>query len=609
LTQEIALVLAILAIAIILFATEKLRVDVISMMVLLSLLLLGLVNIDEAFSGFSSPAVVTVWAIYIVSSGLFRTGVADFIGQRILGIAGVREPRLIGVIMLTVGSMSAFMNNIGATAVLLPAVSSIARRSKVSISKLLIPLSFGSLLGGVTTLIGTPPNLLVSNALREAGQQPFSLFDYTPMGLIIMFSGIVYMVLIGRHLLPERVATSDLTENYKVRDYLTEVRVLPESPLVGKTSVESRLGQDYDLDIVARIGDGHRLPSRSRQQVTPSRRRRLTLRRDEYIQEGDILIVRGNLDTILSIQEDQGFDIVPDVALGDAELTSDEIAIAEVLIPTRSELVGKTLKELAFRDKYNLTVLGLWRSGEPLRRKLADTPLQFADVLLVQGAREHINLLRRDPDFLPLEPVELETRRTRKAPMALAVFGIMLGSVILGWLHISAAAVLGAVLMVLTRCLTMEEAYESVEWKSVFLIAGMLPMGVAMANTGTATFLADQIVTAVGGLGPQMIMVGLFVLTTIITEFMSNAAAAVLVAPIAISTAVGLGADPRAFVMGVGIAASNSFLFPIGHQANVLIFGPGGYKFFDFTKIGLPLTLLIWLLLIIFLPMLWPLYP
>jgi di/tricarboxylate transporter len=609
LTQEIALVLAVLAIAIILFATEKLRVDVISMMVLLSLLLLGLVDIDEAFSGFSSPAVITVWAIYIVSSGLFRTGVADFIGQRILGVAGVREPRLIGLIMLTVGSMSAFMNNIGATAVLLPAVSSIARRSKVSISKLLIPLSFGSLLGGVTTLIGTPPNLLVSNALHEAGQQPFGLFDYTPMGLIIMASGIAYMVLIGRHLLPERVATSDLTENYKVRDYLTEVRVLPESPLVGKTSVESRLGQDYDLDIVARIGDGHRLPSRSKQQVTPSRRRRLALRRDEHIQQGDILIVRGNLDTILSIQEDQGFDIVPDVALGDAELTSDEIAIAEVLIPTRSELVGKTLKELAFRDKYNLTVLGLWRSGEPLRRKLADAPLQFADVLLVQGDREHINLLRRDPDFLPLEPVELETRRTRKAPVALAIFGIMLGSVILGWLHISAAAVLGVVLMVLTRCLTMEEAYESVEWKSVFLIAGMLPMGVAMAKTGTATFLADQIVTAVGGLGPQMIMVGLFVLTTIITEFMSNAAAAVLVAPIAISTAVGLGADPRAFVMGVGIAASNSFLFPIGHQANVLIFGPGGYKFFDFTKIGLPLTLLIWLLLIIFLPILWPLYP
>lgn len=591
-TQEIALTLGILAVAIVLFASEKLRVDVISMLVLLSLLLLGLITPEEAFSGFSSPAVITVWAIYIVSAGLFRTGIADFIGQRILSVAGTRESRLIGVIMLTVGSMSAFMNNIGATAVLLPAVSSIARQVKISSSKLLIPLAFGSLLGGVTTLIGTPPNLLVSNALFEAGLEPFGLFDYTPMGLIIMFSGILYMVAIGRHLLPEREAAADLTESYQVRDYLTEVRVLPGSPLVDRTAAESRFGQDYDLNIVGRIRD----------------QRRLTMRRDARIREGDVLIVRGNLNTILRVRESQGLEIVPDIRMGEAELTSDDIAIAEALIPTRSELAGKSLNEIAFRDRYNVTVLGLWRHGEPVRRKLADEPLEFADVLLVQGQRSRINLLRTDPNFLLLEPVELEMRRTTKAPFALLVFGIMLGSVILGWLHISAAAVLAAMLMVLTRCLTMDEAYESIEWKSVFLIAGMLPMGVAMEKTGTAQFLADQIIALVGGLGPQMIMVGLFILTTIITEFMSNAAAAVLVAPIAISTAASLGADPRAFVMGVGIAASNSFLFPIGHQANVLVFGPGGYRFFDFTRVGLPLTLLIWILLVLFLPIFWPLY-
>jgi di/tricarboxylate transporter len=608
LTHEIALVLAVLVIAIILFATEKLRVDVISMMVLLSLLLLGLVDIDEAFSGFSSPAVITVWAIYIVSAGLFRTGVADFIGQRILSVAGSSEPRLIGVIMLAVGTMSAFMNNIGATAVLLPAVSSIARRVKTSPSKLLIPLSFGSLLGGVTTLIGTPPNLLVSNALHEANLQPFGLLDYAPMGLIIMFSGIVYMVVVGRHLLPARQGTTDLTGSYQVRDYLTEVRVQPGSPLVNKTVIESRFGQDYDLNIVSRRGAQPRLPDPGKRRLPSSNRRRLTMRRDERIQEGDVLVVRGNLGTILKIKERQGLEIIPDVELSDAELTTEEIAIAEVLIPTRSELVGKSLKEIAFRDKYNLTVLALWRHGEPIRRKLADAPLDFADVLLVQGRRDRINLLRTDPNFLLLEPVELETRRTHKAPLALGIFGIMLGSVLIGWLHISAAAVLGAILMVLTRCLTMEEAYEAIEWKSVFLIAGMLPMGVAMGKTGTAEFLADHIIATVGPLGPQMIMVGLFILTTIVTEFMSNAAAAVLVAPIAISAALGLGADPRAFVMGVGIAASNSFLFPIGHQANVLIFGPGGYKFFDFTRVGLPLTLLIWLLLILFLPVIWPLY-
>jgi di/tricarboxylate transporter len=609
LTQEIALVLAILGIAIVLFASEKLRVDVISMMVLLSLLLLGLVDTDEAFSGFSSPAVVTVWAIYIVSAGLFRTGIADFIGQRILNVAGTREPRLIGVIMLTVGSMSAFMNNIGATAVLLPAVSSIARRAKISISKLLIPLAFGSLLGGVMTLIGTPPNLLVSNALYAAGLQPFGLFDYAPMGLIIMLSGVLYMVTIGRHLLPEREAAADLTESYQVRDYLTEVRVLPGSPLVGKTSTESRFGEEYDLYIVARIRDQHHLPDSEEGSLSPSnQRRRMTMRRSSRIQESDVLIVRGSPKTILKIQESQGLEIVTDVEMGDTELTTGETTIAEVLIPTRSELVGKTLKEIAFRDRYNVAVLALWRHGEPLLGKLAEEPLEFADVLLAQGHRDRINLLRTDPDFLLLEPVALETRRTQKAPFAMSIFAIMLGSVILGWLHISAAAVLAAILMVLTRCLTMDEAYEAVEWKSVFLIAGMLPMGIAMQKTGTAQFLADLIIAAVGELGPQMTMVGLFILTTIITEFMSNAAAAVLVAPIAISTAQSLGADPRAFVMGVGIAASNSFLFPIGHQANVLVFGPGGYKFFDFTKVGLPLTLLIWVLMILLLPLLWPLY-
>jgi di/tricarboxylate transporter len=608
LTPDIALVLGVLVVAIVLFATERLRVDIISMMVLLSLLLLGLIDIDEAFSGFSSPAVITVWAIYIVSAGLFRTGVADFIGQRILNVAGTSEPRLIGTIMLTVGTMSAFMNNIGATAVLLPAVSSIARRAKTSPSRLLIPLSFGSLLGGVTTLIGTPPNLLVSNALREAGLQPFGLFDYTPMGLIVMLSGALYMVIIGRHLLPRRQAYTDLTESYRVRDYLTEIRVLPGSPLVDKTVVESRLGQDYDLTIVGRAESQRRPPSVSSQQLPSRGRRRLTMRGDDHIQESDVLIVRGDLDTILKIKETQGLEIVPDVELSDAELTTENTAVAEAIISTRSELVGKTLKELEFREKYRLTVLALWRHGEPIRRKLGDVPLDFADVLLVQGRRDRINLLRTDPNFLLLEPIELERRRTRKAPFALGIFGIMLMSVTAGWLHISAAAVLGAILMVLTNCLTMEEAYEAIEWKSVFLIAGMLPMGIAMAKTGTAKFLADQIIAVVGPLGPQMIMVGLFILTTIITEFMSNAAAAVLVAPIAISAAIGLGADPRAFVMGVGLAASNSFIFPIGHQANVLVFGPGGYKFFDFTRVGLPLTLLIWGLMVFFLPLFWPLY-
>ncbi|RMG92715.1 MAG: TRAP transporter large permease subunit [Chloroflexi bacterium] len=592
-TGEMTLVLIILGIAIVLFASERLRVDLISMMVLLTLLLTGILSTEEAFSGFSSPAVITVWAIYIVSAGLMRTGVADFIGQRILQVAGTGEKRLIGVIMVTVGGMSAFMNNIGATAVLLPAVINIGRRARIPASKLLIPLAFGSLLGGITTLIGTPPNLLVSTALADAGFEPFSLFDYTPMGLIIMVSSIIYMVMIGRHLLPDRSTREEhsLVNNYQLRNYLTELKVLQGSPLIGKTIVQSRLGEEYDLTIVGIIRDG---------------RARLGILPNAHIRAGDLLLVKGSVQELLPRCKELGVAIDPHLRLSETDLMSPETAVAEVVVSQKAEFVGQTLKEIDFRGRYGLTVLAIWRQEGPIVGLLADVPLRLGDILLVHGRRERLEALQDDGEFLLLAPVTLEKRRLSKAPFAVIIFLLMIGIVATGRLHISAAAVLAAMLMVLTGCLKMEEAYHAIQWQSVFLIAGMLPMGIAMDKTGTAQYLADQIVGTVGSMGPLGIMVGLFVLTTIITEFMSNAAAAVLVAPIAISAAVSVGADPRAFVMGVGIAASNSFLFPIGHQASVLVYGPGGYRFFDYTRVGLPLTLFIWLLMLIFLPIFWP---
>ena len=595
-TNDIALVLAILGIAIVLFATERLRVDLISMMVLLSLILTGLLTVEEAFSGFSNPAVITVWAIYIVSEALFFTGVADYLGQRILQVSGKNVARLTAVLMLTVGVMSAFMNNIGATAVLLPAVVAIGRKIKVPASKLLIPLAFGSLLGGVTTLIGTPPNLLVSSALAAAGYEPFTLFDYTPMGLIVMTSGILYFVFIGRRLLPDRQTSGsdDLTADYRLRDYLTELKVLPESNLLGKTIVESRLGEDYDLTVMGLMRDG---------------RVRLGVLPNAHIKAGDILLIKGSITQILDVQERIGARIDPHMRLSDLDLKSPEASVTEVVISQLANFAGKTLKEIDFRAKYGLTVLAIWHKEESIVGRLAEVPIQLGDVLLLQGRRERLSYLQRDPAFLVLGPVTMEYRRVKRAPISLIIFAGMILLVSTGVLHIATAAVLAAMLMVLVNVLTMDEAYQSIEWQSVFLIAGMLPMGIAMAKTGTAAFLSDLIINLVGDLGPQAIMIGLFVLTTIITEFMSNAAAAVLVAPIAISSAVTLGIAPQAFAMGVAIAASNSFLFPIGHQASVLVYGPGGYRFFDYTKVGLPLTLMIWVLLVIFLPMIWPFYP
>ncbi|MDX1615474.1 MAG: SLC13 family permease [Candidatus Promineifilaceae bacterium] len=595
-TAEITLVLVILGIAIVLFATERIRVDVISMMVLLALLFTGLLDTNEAFSGFSNPAVITVWAIYVISAGLTLTGVADFIGQRILRVAGHTEQRLVAVIMATVGSISAFMNNIGATAVLLPAVVSIGRRTGVPASKLLIPLAFGSLVGGVTTLIGTPPNLLVSTALADAGLEPFSLFDYTPMGLIVMISSISYMVLIGRRLLPSRPTHSerdgDLLADYELRDYLTELRVLSGSPLIGSTIAGSQLGEIHDLTVVGIIRRG---------------RIRLGIMPNAHIREDDLLLVKGSVDKLLRVGREIGVAIDPHRRLSEVELISPEATVAEMVISQKADFVDRTLAEIDFRGRYGLTVLAIWRAEAPIVGRLDKVPLQLGDTLLVHARRERIDAIRGEGQLLLLAPVQLEQRRLRKAPLALVIFTGMILLVATGTLHISAAAVTGTILMVLSGCLTMDEAYNAIEWQSVFLIAGMLPMGIAMEKTGTADFLAAQIIELVGGLGPQAIMIGLFILTTIITEFMSNAAAAVLVAPIAISSALTLGADPRAFVMGVGIAASNSFLFPIGHQASVLVYGPGNYRFFDFTRVGLPLTLLIWVLLIIFLPIFWPL--
>ncbi len=593
-TAEIGLVLLILGIAIVLFASERLRVDLVSLMVLLTLLLTGILTTEEAFSGFSSPAVITVWAIYIVSASLTQTGIADFIGHRILRVAGVSEWRLILFIMLTVGVMSAFMNNIGATAVLLPAVISIGRRARIPVSKLLIPLAFGSLLGGVTTLIGTPPNLLVSAALAEAGLEPFTLFDYTPMGLIIMVSSIVYMVVVGRRLLPDRenLDETNLVGQYKLRNYLTELKVLPGSPLIGNTIVESRLGEIHDLTVMGIVRDG-----RARLGVLPN----------AHIRAGDLLLTKGGARQLLQVRKEIGVGLEPELTLSDLDLTSPEAAVTEIVISQKADFVERTVAELDFRGRFGLTVLAIWRHEEPIVGRIGEIRLKLGDTLLVHGRRDRINALQYDQSFLLLAPIEIEQRRLNKAPLALAIFVLMIVLVSMGTLHISTAAVLASVMMVLVGSLKMDEAYNAIEWQSVFLIAGMLPMGIAMDKTGAAQFLADIIILWAGSFGPKAIMIGLFILTTIITEFMSNAAAAVLVAPIAISAASILGVDPRAFVMGVGIAASNSFLFPIGHQASVLVYGPGNYRFFDYTKVGLPLTLLIWTLMIIFLPIFWPL--
>lgn len=592
-TPQIALTLAIIAAAVVLFATEKLRVDLIALLVLLTLALTGLVGPTEAFAGFASPAVITVWAVYIVSGGLFKTGVADMLGERIIRLAGASEPRLIAVIMLACGVMSAFMNNIGATAVLLPAVVGISRQAKVPLSRLLIPLSFSSLLGGNMTLIGTPPNILAANILAARGLPTFAFFDFTPMGLIVFGVGILYMVLVGRHLLPKRESPETWQTARRLREYISEVRVMPNSSLVGQTLVESRLGVDYDLTVVAILRDGEEYTA---------------IRPDTLLQANDLLIVEGAVESLMQAREALDLVIEAERKLELEQLDTEQVHVVEATLAPRSHIAGRSLRQLHFRDRYGFTALAIWRQGEVITQRLRDIPLRFGDALLLRGPRERLPALQEGDEFLVLEPVALELRRRRKAPLAVGIMGLALGLVILANLPIATALVIGSVLMVLTGCLTMDEAYQSIEWRSVFLIAGMLPLGLAMETTGTARFLADLLVSGLGNLGPLAVLAGIYVMVSLITEPMSNAAATVLVVPIAIDLALELGADPRSFVLATVIGASTSFLTPVGHQANVLVLGPGGYRFFDYTRVGGLLNIVILIATLICLPLLRPLF-
>ncbi len=593
-TLDIALTLLIILVALVLFATEKLRVDVVALLVLITVGVLGLIPPKEVFSGFSNSAVITVWAVYMVSAGLFRTGVADAMGRGILRIAGDREPRLVAIIMLTVGLMSAFMNNVGATAMLLPAVVGIARQTKVPVSKLLIPLAFASLLGGKMTLIGTPANILAAGILTERDLPTFNFFEFTPMGVVVLTTGILYMVLIGRRFLPIREGAGGKEEVYRLRDYITEVRVSPESSLNGKTLVESRLGKDYDLTVLAiQRENGDKPP----------------VHWDTQIKSGDVLMVESSASDLFAARQALGLTTEAEHKLELDQLEVGDVQVIEATLAPNSHIVGSSLREVRFRDRYGFTALAISRHGEVITQRLRDVPLQFGDALLLQGPARRVSQLQEGNDFLVLEPIESEQLRRDKAPIAIGALGLAIGLAIFAGFEISLAMVIGAMVMILSGALTIQQAYESIDWRTVFLVAGMLPLGLAMEATGTARLLADLMLSVFGPLGPVATLAGIYLLAALITQPMSNAAAMVLIVPIAVDTAFGLGANYKTFTMAVVIGAATSFLSPVGHKANVLVFGPGGYKFTDYARVGALLTIALLIVSMIFLPIFWPLFP
>ena len=798
-TTEIALTLLILAGAVVLFITERLRLDLTALLVLAALTITGLVTPEEALSGFSNTAVVTVWAVFILSAGLTNTGVADIVGQQIMRVGGQGATRLVIVIMVTSAVLSGFMNNIGVAAMMMPIVVTIASQARIPPSKLLMPLSVSALIGGMLTLIGTPPNILAASALAEAGLQPFSFFDFTPMGAVMLLAGVAFMVLVGPRLLPSRnpmealglqkngegardlygleerlalialpadsrlagkslsesrigaalgltilgtqqpdgtlralradsvlhandsllalgrldrlealsrapfleIETWDSESEHLVAPDITlaELVVDEESPFAGRTLAEINLGQREGLFVLvinrggrnfysdlpyrvleagdrllvqgdyialneaaqsetfaghlfpepsdgaladayglqnwllaARIPQGSLLDGRSLADddlpgtfglaviaIVPANGRGLgdapetsraalhLPRADTVLAANDVVWLKGrpeDLDVIRSLQE---LEVNRHLDMEKIDLESAAYGLAEVVPAPRSRMFDRTLREIHFREKYGLSVLAIWRNGRAYRSDLGDMPIRPGDALLVYGPREQIRLLEQEPDFVVLSSELPRAPARNRAPVALLIMGLFVLTVLLGWLNVAVAAVIAAALMVLSGCLSMDEAYQAIDWRAVFLIAGMLPLGLAMESSGTAEFLANGMVRFVGQSGGLAVVAGFFLMTNIASQFMPSPVVTVLMAPIAITTAADLALSPYAVLMAVVLAASASFMTPVGHPANVLVMGPGGYRFADFVKVGLPLTLLVLVLTLLVLPLVWPL--
>ena len=779
-TFQVIKLLAIVTTAFVFFIGGWLRVDVVALLALSALALTGLVSAQEALAGFSSPAVVTVWAMFILSAALTRTGIAHRIGQP-LQLFTKRSEALIMVALMVVASLlSALINTVTVAAILLPATMELARRSGQPPSRLLMPLALGCLLGGPFTGISTPPNILVTDALRAAGMRPFGIFEFTPITAAVVLSGIVFVALIGRHLLPKRKgggnagARLSLDAAYELDSHIFTIRIPTASPFDGRTLAESRLGSALYLTVLAlqrkRVltlaprptevlqgGDtlivhGHpdhlqRLHGSQHLQIESSdfvhdlvnrclavaegvvaegspllgatlrestlrsehrvhvlalygsaegeikdlRRRRIlagdrlllqgereSLEKaarlgfvanlrfleadevhataaahthplpvripqgsvlagrdlvesrlgngfgltvvavvrgvevmcmplpDEKVQAGDLLLLQGSPHDLEVLKGLQRLKIEEQTASLAADLESQQIGATEVLLSPRTTLAGRTLAELLFRDQYGISVLAILRKGRVYRTGLQDMPLQFGDALLVYGQRNNLEAVSRDPNFLVLDEAAALAPRLEKAFIAAAIMLAVLLSAILGFVPIAIAGLTGAALVVLVGCLSMEEAYRAIDWKVVFLIAGMLPLGAAIENTGVAQMAATALIATVGDFGTRWVVAALFTITVLGTQIIPTAALVVLMAPVALSTASTLGISPHLLMMTVAISASSSFASPLSHPAHLLVMGPGGYRFTDYLKVGVPLTIVIIFVSVWLLPILWP---
>ena len=593
--SPIIITLVLLLVAIILFATEKIPVDVVGIVLVIALIMTRVLTVSEGVAGFGNDVIITIGGLFVLVGGLIKTGLVDLIGRRMHRIAGGNEFFLTALIMVSAAISASVLKNTTTTAMFLPVIIGMAAKAKIPPSKLLMPLAFGAILGGSCTLIGTSTNLAVSGAIVRYGQEPFSMFELTAVGVVTFGFGLLYMMLIGRRMLPARGGEDSFADQYQIRAYISEVLVLPDSTLVGKTLGEAKLNSDLDLHIIGIVRSGQTIAS-----PNPN----------ERIQRRDSLLVEGTIEDILRVNEEIGLEIKPDFMLHDAMLESGKVELFEVMVMRDSRLVGQTLKSIRFRQTYNLTVLAVDRHRETFIHKLSSVQLKFGDVLLVQGSRDEVEPLVVDGELLLLENLSSKSMRTDKRKWAIAAFVLFLtlslSKLAIGFdIPLAVCVLAGVLLLLATRTIRHGEMYSLIDFRLLVLIACMMSFGVAMEKTGADALLAGYVQTYFQQFGSTAVLAGFFLLTVALTQPMSNQAAALVILPVAVKTAVALGLNPRTFIVGVTYAASFSFITPL-EPACVLVYTPGRYRFLDFVKIGSILTVIVFVVSIFLVPRYWP---
>ena len=592
-TLQILLLLVLLVVAVALFWWERVSSEVIALGLLLALAFTGLLPRDQVFAGFGSDTVIMILGLLILTAALERTGVTDLAGRAVLRHAEDNPDRLLLIVMVASAGIGAFISNTASTAFFLPVVIGMARKSGISASKLLLPLAFSSIVSSSVTLVSTSTNMVVSGMMSAYQLSPIGMFELAPVGIPIAIVGVVYMFLV-RRFIPERPTSEDLIEEFGIRPYLSEIVIPPGSNLAGKTLGEANIAQQLGLTVLRILRD---------------KNQKLTARANTMLREGDTLIVEGSQADILKIKDTAGVDIVADAKVSDSDLAAENTALVEAVLLPGSPLLGRTLRRLRFRERYGAQVLGINHQGTNVIDKLPDVSFRLGDLVLLEGGRENLARLHENRIVRVLgtsESMEDVRPRMGRAPLAVGTFIGVLALVTAGVLNLPLAAMLGVLVVFIGGCITPEEAYARVEWKAIILIGSLLGLGAAMEQTGAAKYLAWQLVSLVGTSQPLLLLTVFFALTVFLTQPMSNQAAAIVILPIAIQTALHLNMNPRTFAMMVAVGASCSYLTPL-EPACLMVYGPGRYRFADFLKIGAPLTLLIYIVSITLVPLVWPL--